>query len=220
MPTVRDILFAWLVEHGYDGLYKEDECGCNLDALLPCERCCDACQPGYKHPGDEHAEWYIRPEKPEEPPTPPLLKAILATRKSLIEDLRVAVEWLDSDQKPQAILTHLGIHRIERVKNLSVGFAPDAWQGLTVVSFSITHSPMITLTAEDVAALRVIVEEVAEVRSDWNGAGTYSYSIALNRRAGHGVRQCLNNYHAASFKIFDQEWRRAQVWATFPEGWR
>ena len=66
MPNVRDILFAWLVEHGYDGLFNEDECGCNLDALLPCERCCDACQPGYKHPGDEHAEWYIRPEKPEE----------------------------------------------------------------------------------------------------------------------------------------------------------
>jgi hypothetical protein len=65
MPTFRDILSAWLVEHGYDGLFHDDLCGCDLDDLIPCDWCCDRCQPGYKHPGDEGCDWYIRPEKPE-----------------------------------------------------------------------------------------------------------------------------------------------------------
>jgi hypothetical protein len=64
MPNVRDVISAWLIEHGYDGLYNDD-CGCNLDDLLPCDRDCGGCQPGHKYPGDDEYDWYIRPEKQE-----------------------------------------------------------------------------------------------------------------------------------------------------------
>lgn len=35
MMTIRDIVVAWLKEHGYDGLCEE-ECGCNLNDIMPC----------------------------------------------------------------------------------------------------------------------------------------------------------------------------------------
>ncbi len=43
----KDILIEWLKEHGYDGLYDDDDCGCTLDNLMPCESCPDMCLPGH-----------------------------------------------------------------------------------------------------------------------------------------------------------------------------
>jgi len=43
--TVRDILTAWLTEHGYQGLCGE-ECGCPIGDLAPCDNLTD-CLPGY-----------------------------------------------------------------------------------------------------------------------------------------------------------------------------
>ncbi len=51
MP-VRDILLAYLREHGYGGLCNEEGCRCSLDALIVCQSACDACVPGYQVPCD------------------------------------------------------------------------------------------------------------------------------------------------------------------------
>ena len=48
MPDVLEILKQYLVDNGYDGLYR-DECGCFVDDLLPCvENDVGHCQAGYK----------------------------------------------------------------------------------------------------------------------------------------------------------------------------
>jgi hypothetical protein len=47
--TVREIIEAYLKEHGYDGLC-DDECGCSIDDLMEC--CSGFCEPGYKVPCD------------------------------------------------------------------------------------------------------------------------------------------------------------------------
>ncbi len=75
--TVKEILIEWLTEHGYSGLWNENECGCGIDATCP-EKfiLCDAesiedCQPGYKVKTDPETsnmgyDWKIVSEKPEE----------------------------------------------------------------------------------------------------------------------------------------------------------
>ncbi len=66
--TVKDIVIAYLVAHGYDGLYSSGECGCKTDDLMPCLH--DAigdCRPGYFQPCPEDCgehEWHIGKEKP------------------------------------------------------------------------------------------------------------------------------------------------------------
>ena len=49
-PDVREIVRAYLVEHGYEGLLG-DECGCDLKDLMPAsgEQCLD-CVPAYHCP--------------------------------------------------------------------------------------------------------------------------------------------------------------------------
>ena len=61
---VKQIVTEWLKEHGYDGLYNDD-CGCVLDDLMPCEDCCDGCEAGYKTLADdpEEGEWLVGPKK-------------------------------------------------------------------------------------------------------------------------------------------------------------
>ena len=66
--NVKEIITAWLKEHGYDGLCGE-ECGCEIADLAPC---CEAenilsCVPGYKnecdYPCSALAEgWCMRPD--------------------------------------------------------------------------------------------------------------------------------------------------------------
>ena len=48
--TVRDILRQWLEANGYGGLYDDNECGCAVDNLIPCDGPCYPCHPGYKGP--------------------------------------------------------------------------------------------------------------------------------------------------------------------------
>ena len=64
MSDVRNIIKDWLKEHGYDGLFN-DECGCDLNDLMPCDRDCGECQPGYKQPCDcrRGYDFHIRPDK-------------------------------------------------------------------------------------------------------------------------------------------------------------
>ena len=47
--TVKAIIAEYLRMHGYDGLWNAEDCGCDLDDLMPCPReGIDQCQPGYK----------------------------------------------------------------------------------------------------------------------------------------------------------------------------
>lgn len=48
-----EIINAYLKEHGYDGLYREDECACLVDDLGPCiGNFSEDCHAGYKSPCD------------------------------------------------------------------------------------------------------------------------------------------------------------------------
>lgn len=48
--TVLEIIVEYLKEHGYDGLYS-DNCGCELDDLMPCGSCAENCKAGYRIEG-------------------------------------------------------------------------------------------------------------------------------------------------------------------------
>ena len=58
--TVLDIVTAYLKQHGFDGLYSDGECACNLDNLAPCGESFSRCWPGYQLPCDcgDH-DWHI-----------------------------------------------------------------------------------------------------------------------------------------------------------------
>ncbi len=69
--TVKEILIEWLKEHGYSGLWNEDECGCGIDDFMPCGESPENCQPGYRVPCDPETsdsgfDFMIVSEKPEE----------------------------------------------------------------------------------------------------------------------------------------------------------
>jgi hypothetical protein len=49
--TVKDIVTKYLKENGYDGLYNEDYCWCEMKNLMPCGDTLSTtsnCEPGYK----------------------------------------------------------------------------------------------------------------------------------------------------------------------------
>lgn len=62
-PTVFQIVSAFLVANGYDGLCDPDEpCGCQLSDLAPCSDCICQCVPGYKHVKKD-GTWTIETKK-------------------------------------------------------------------------------------------------------------------------------------------------------------
>ena len=46
----KQIIEAYLREHGFDGLWCPGECACLLDDLMPCGEGCGSCEPGYRVP--------------------------------------------------------------------------------------------------------------------------------------------------------------------------
>jgi hypothetical protein len=68
--TVIDIVREYLKANGYDGLWIEDECGCEIEDLAPCGEMRLGCQAGYKVkcvpgqcPADGDCEWHIGPRR-------------------------------------------------------------------------------------------------------------------------------------------------------------
>lgn len=47
--NIAKIVEAWLVQNGYEGLYN-DECGCEVGDLMPCDEPNINCEAGYKVP--------------------------------------------------------------------------------------------------------------------------------------------------------------------------
>lgn len=62
-----EMIRAYLEQHGFDGLFSPGECACLLEDLAPCEADgIDECVAGYKHPGDEEYDFFVREEKADE----------------------------------------------------------------------------------------------------------------------------------------------------------
>lgn len=53
---VKSIVKAYLVTHGYDGLYEIDNfgCACKLSDLMPCDHPDQNCRPGHVVSEDEY----------------------------------------------------------------------------------------------------------------------------------------------------------------------
>jgi hypothetical protein len=64
------IIKSYLVENGFEGLFC-DNCGCDLDDLMPCDSVCSECTPGYQVmvPDDIKCDynWYICKNKDDKP---------------------------------------------------------------------------------------------------------------------------------------------------------
>jgi len=107
--------------------------------------------------------------------------------------LAAGVAWLASEQPVDAVLTHHGITTTARYGGLAVGLCISGWRHLPVVTIGYGDSN-VRLTVEDVAALRELVEHVAAVAHEWNGAGQRGVSFALDLRLGRGLAGALDNY--------------------------
>ena len=70
--NVRDIVLEYLVKNGYDGLYSDFECACDLKTLVNCGDDMEDCQPGYRgvcdceddEGNDPEHDYHIVSEKP------------------------------------------------------------------------------------------------------------------------------------------------------------
>lgn len=62
--TVREIVEKYLRENGFDGLFDENDCACDIGGLFPCDEYFGECEPGYKTRCDcgDH-DYHISPEK-------------------------------------------------------------------------------------------------------------------------------------------------------------
>ena len=47
-PDVQEIVGLWLKDHGYGGLFDQDDCGCTLEELASCGDMRMECEAGYK----------------------------------------------------------------------------------------------------------------------------------------------------------------------------
>ena len=69
--TVKDIVVRYLIQEGYDGLYSDADCGCELGDLFPCGSPFEECCPGYKAPcacGEGHYFDIVAKKPKPEPP--------------------------------------------------------------------------------------------------------------------------------------------------------
>lgn len=62
-PTVLTMVRDRLIDDGYDGLYCDD-CGCDLEQLVPCDDIGEDCRAGYKVECDcGECKWHIAPRR-------------------------------------------------------------------------------------------------------------------------------------------------------------
>lgn len=138
----------------------------------------------------------------------------LAELKAAIKE---GVGWLVSDQDPEAVLSHRGMYRKDRIGPLALNLCPDGARGWPVFIFDIEN----TFTEELVQQIRETVEEVVQVAEDWNGVPYFTYSISIKALLGDGIKQALRNYHDAGISIFDDSWwKEHAIRTTKPKGWQ
>lgn len=129
-----------------------------------------------------------------------------------VEDLRRVVGWLDSEQAPDAVVSHHGVGT--KVGEFRVVITPTSPSGKdrtgTVLVFELLRAHRQTdwrgylvngIDPVTRDALEAIVAEVAPVISAWNGLSEQSQTCSFNidRAAGPGVARAYANY--VPFKI-------------------
>lgn len=64
MSEVGDIILDYLIENDFDGLVNSDnECGCGIDDLVPCDSNCMGCKPAIEvEPPSEDYDRYFAPK--------------------------------------------------------------------------------------------------------------------------------------------------------------
>ncbi len=152
--------------------------------------------------------------------------------KLLREEIQKAVDWMDSKQPEDAILSHHGITYGEKIGPITLSFCI-GYGSRGVFVFNHEHMHDLSLpehmrksdwqgyTEEEIAAIRETVEHATPVVSDWNGVGFGTYSIAIGKPWGDGVYSAFLNYRKAGSQIFDDQfWIDNPVKVTKPEGWR
>lgn len=91
--TIKEIVVGYLKQNNFEGLYHDNDCGCELKDLFPCGSPPKDCQPGIKVPcncGEKH-DWHIGPRVPS------------SQEALLIEHLSNAPNWIcDCGQRGDA----------------------------------------------------------------------------------------------------------------------
>jgi hypothetical protein len=65
---VLEIVGEYLRANGYDGLTDEEECGCGVDDLAPCQGVISHCVAAYRHLDKYDREWYSTEKRQETRP--------------------------------------------------------------------------------------------------------------------------------------------------------
>ncbi len=161
------------------------------------------------------------------------LELTLESLAPLVPRLKVAIDWLNSEQPADAVLSHHGIHLIDKAGvPLSVSLAPVAAEGYPVLVFdtgwvedsqSITGRSQPVFSEASIDALRqTITQAGGQIRSEWNGTGYCAATFMLTPYAGDGVARLVSNYrkhmHQYGFNWPD-EVSEGYKWTIKPEGW-
>lgn len=142
-------------------------------------------------------------------------KAAKKVRGVSVDDLRPFINWLDSEQDPEAYVSQFGVGKDVGVFHIYIAphgpFNPEAQLGGSVMVFTIREGAAkyntaipswrreLTngITPRTRNALQRLIEEIVPVHSAWNGVGlaceTCSFHVA--KEAGPDVERAYQNYH-------------------------
>lgn len=125
----------------------------------------------------------------------------------MVKHLKNAIQWLDSDQPENAVMSHHGIYlQSAEYESVQVGIslAPSAAGGRSVLVFEKPYIEDKTsssgmspdcFTASEIEVIRQgILSAGGEIQNAWNGAGMKSASFALTQFAGKDVVRLVRNY--------------------------
>jgi hypothetical protein len=135
-------------------------------------------------------------------------------KPELVAALKTGIEWLQSEQPPDALLSHHGLYlQDSAAKPLQLTYiriAPSSFRDdRPVIIFETAYgedfktgaSFQYALTAEDVTALETMITEAGGVIDHhWNGAGASTVSFAIRNSAGPSVMQAVRNMAARDFR--------------------
>lgn len=130
---------------------------------------------------------------PEEPRAPESLRGVTP------EALRRVVDWLDSEQTPDAVVSHHGVSTRIGDFSVRIALAPPG----PVVVFEVStakrdeHDEIVNgIPPEEREALGRLLGEVVPVVGSWNGLSSQcvTCSFRIDRELGEGVRRARANY--------------------------